>query len=63
MSIAIKIYHLKGEKTIMSDTKMKMILGTVIFWMWTIFYFVNINYLAKNLPDTGFLELPIFYVF
>ncbi len=44
MSIAIKIDHLNEEKTIMSDTKMKMILGAVIFWMWTIFYFVNINY-------------------
>ncbi len=44
MSIAIKTDHLKGEKTIMSDTKMKMILGAVIFWMWMIFYFVNINY-------------------
>jgi len=27
----------------MSDTQMNMLLGVVIFGMWMIFYFVNIN--------------------
>ncbi|MFQ5715014.1 MAG: hypothetical protein ACE5GU_13385 [Candidatus Scalinduaceae bacterium] len=46
MSIAIKTDHIKVEKAIMNDTKMKMIPGAVIFWMWMNFYFVNTNYFS-----------------